>query len=97
MYLMFKPGEQQFGITNDPERRLKTHEKNGWQQLDLVGPHPGDEVFQAEAKVKQWLKKEIGTMEGTEENWSTVRLEVQKVGHLLEQADLPRFLRIDLR
>lgn len=30
MYLMFKPGEQQFGITNDPERRLKTHEKNGW-------------------------------------------------------------------
>lgn len=97
MYLMVRPGEQQFGITNDPERRLKTHEKNGWQELDLVGPQPGDDVYQAEAKVKQWLKECIGTVEGTEENWLTVELEVQQVSQLLERADVPKFLRIDLR
>ena len=32
-YLMSRPGEQQFGITNDFSTRMKTHESKGWTLL----------------------------------------------------------------
>ena len=82
-YLMQRSGEQQFGITNDLSCRLRTHEKNGWVLLEnTTKPALGQKVFDTEKLFKQWLKKEIGLMEGTTENWSTTKMEVQSLAEL---------------
>jgi hypothetical protein len=81
-YLLFRPGEQQFGITNVPHRRLHTHKTYGWQELEVVGPFPGDQVLALEKKLKRWLRKEVGLVPGTHENWFTASLEVQSLAEL---------------
>jgi hypothetical protein len=81
-YLLFRPGEQQFGITNVPHRRLHTHKTYGWQELEVVGPFPGDQVLALEKKLKKWLRKEVGLVPGTHENWFTASLEVQSLAEL---------------
>lgn len=81
-YLMQRPGEQQLGITNVLSDRLKTHERNGWVLLEHTEPASGQKVLDLEKKFKKWLKKEIGLIEGTTENWSTTSLEVQSLAEL---------------
>ena len=81
-YLMQRPAEQQFGITNELEVRMKTHERNGWVLLDHTVPASGQKVLDTEKAFKRWLKKEIGVMEGTTENWSTTKMEVQSLAEL---------------
>jgi hypothetical protein len=81
-YLLYRPGEQQFGITNVPQKRLKTHGISGWQELEVVGPFPGEQVQAAEKKLKQWLRNEVGLVPGTHENWFTASLEVQSLAEL---------------
>ena len=81
-YLMQRPGEQQFGITNDISARMKTHERNGWTLLEHIGPAPGDVVYSTELVLKRWLRKNIGIMEGTTENWATTSIEVQSLADL---------------
>jgi len=82
-YLMQRPGEQQLGITNEPSVRLKAHERNGWILLDrTTEPAPGQNVYDTEKVFKKWLKKEIGLIKGTAENWSTTRMEVQSLAEL---------------
>ena len=81
-YLMQRPGEQQIGITNDNERRIRTHEKNGWILLDIRGPSDGEMVLETEKDLKKWLKENIGVIDRTTENWSTTRLEVQSLMEL---------------
>ena len=81
-YLMERPGEQQFGISNFITDRLKTHESNGWVLLEHTKPASGQKVLDAEKVFKKWLKKEIGLMEGTTENWSTTKMEVQSLAEL---------------
>jgi hypothetical protein len=76
MYLMSRPGEQQFGISNVIEQRLQVHRRDGWVDLEIIGPFPGDLVFETEQKLIQWLKKSIGTIPGKRENWSTTVLEI---------------------
>jgi len=71
LYLMERHGEQQFGITNVPQTRMRTHKRNRWKSLDWHGPALGTIVFQRERQLKQWLKKTHGTITGTTENWST--------------------------
>ena len=39
-------------------------------------------VLDTEKAIKKWLKKEIGLMEGTTENWSTTKMEVQSLAEL---------------
>ena len=39
-------------------------------------------VLDTEKAFKRWLKKEIGVMEGTTENWSTTKMEVQSLAEL---------------
>ena len=87
MYLMERPGEQQFGITNSPKRRMYFHRKNGWKKVELIGPFNGQKVFELELEIKRWLKSEIGTMKNTTENWSTESLEVKRLSELAEKAD----------
>ena len=82
-YLMRRLGEQQFGITNDLPTRIKRHKKNGWILLEhTIEGASGKKVQETEALFKKWLKKEIGVMEGTTENWSTVSMEVQSLAEL---------------
>ena len=43
-YLMKRDDEQQIGITNFINDRLKTHRAEGWTLIEKTGPHPGQEV-----------------------------------------------------
>jgi hypothetical protein len=82
-YLMQRPGEQQFGITNNLQDRIKSHERNGWTLIEHTSfPSNGQIIFHTEKAFKQWLKKEIGLVKGTTENWSTTLMEVQSLAEL---------------
>ncbi len=81
-YLLERPGEQQLGVTNSKEERLTTHARNGWVEVEVVGPFPGKQVLETEKKLKQWLRKEVGLVPGTRENWFTAKLEVRSLAEL---------------
>ena len=81
-YLMQRDGEQQLGITNNIIIRTDQHSRNGWNLLDSTGPALGQKVLDTETAFKKWLKKEIGLMDGTTENWSTSKVEVQSLAEL---------------
>jgi hypothetical protein len=82
-YLMQRPGEQQLGISNVLVDRLKTHQRNGWTLLEhTIEGSSGKKVQETEALFKKWLKKEIGLIKGTTENWSTISMEVQSLAEL---------------
>jgi len=82
-YLMQRPGEQQLGISNLLVDRLKTHERNCWTLLDhTIEGVSGKKVQEIEALFKKWLRKEIGLMEGTTDNWSTTKMEVHSLAEL---------------
>jgi len=82
-YLMERAGEQQFGISNFITDRLRTHELNGWNLIEhTTKPALGQKVLDTEKAFKRWLKKEIGVMDGTTENWSTTSMEVQSLAEL---------------
>jgi hypothetical protein len=88
MYLMSRDGQQQFGITNSPKRRIPYHKRFGWSEMELIGPFDGKKVFELERDVKRWLASQVGTVEGTTENWKTVDLEVKTLAQLCEKAEL---------
>ena len=93
IYLMQRTGEQQIGITNQPEVRLATHERVGWELIELSGPHPGEVAWQREREIRDWLRESIGTMNKTHENWSDSLLKVTSLGDLYVQAGLTKILR----
>ena len=68
-YLLSRPGEQQFGITNNIQQRLEHHSRNGWREVEITGPHPGEEVWNTERALKKWLKRKVKVVPGTTENW----------------------------
>ena len=70
-YLMQRPDEQQFGITNNINERINVHSRKGWKVIKKTGPHDGYKVQETEKKLKQWLRKEVGLVDGTTENWYT--------------------------
>ena len=81
-YLLQRPGEQQLGITNYKEDRISAHSRLGWFEVEIAGPYPGEQVFATEKKFKKWLRKEVGLVPGTHENWFTARLEVNSLAEL---------------
>ena len=82
LYLMQRPGEQQIGITNIPESRIKTHEEEGWYLLDIFIPVAGQFVLDIETEIKRWLRESFGVLEGKSENWVTTKLEVSSLAEL---------------
>lgn len=89
LYLLERPGEQQIGITGDVNRRLVEHQLKGdWVLVDVIGPFSGEEVKTLERRLKGWLKKSIGTLQGTQENWSTACLEVRTIGQLIDKSQM---------
>ena len=91
---MARPGEQQFGISNVLEDRLRTHARVGWEHLDHVGPFDGKKVFLTEKKLIAWLKETVGSMPGTRENWVTTELEVQTLKELFDRAEIDEDFRL---
>ena len=93
IYLMQRPEEQQFGITNDIKKRIQHHASFGWHEIDTSGPHNGEEVFETEKKLKNWLKKEVGVIPHRTENWYTSKMEVNSLAELKEKSgiDTPLF------
>ncbi len=87
-YLMKRPGEQQLGITNDLPQRMKYHASFGWQKIEATGPHSGQIVADTEKALKRWLRKEIGLVKGTTENWCTSRMEVHSLTELKEKSGI---------
>ena len=87
-YLMKREGEQQFGITNHIEDRIKYHSLRGWGELQKTGPHVGYEVVETEKKLKRWLRKEVDLIDGTSENWYTSNLEVHSLAELKEKSGI---------
>ncbi|WP_413744428.1 zinc-ribbon domain-containing protein [Synechococcus sp. MIT S9451] len=81
-YLLERPGEQQLGITNEPEVRLKNHQRYGWVELEVVGPANGKLVLETEKVLKQWLRTKVGLVPYTHENWFTSKLEVRSLAEL---------------
>ena len=83
-YLMIRPGEQQFGITNNLEKRKRAHGRLGWTLLDSIGSTSGKEIQELELRFKRWLKRTLPLVPGKTENWFTVHMEVQSLLELKE-------------
>jgi len=83
---MVRQGEQQVGITGDLKRRTDHHARTGWVLVETIGPMLGSIAYQKELLVKRWLSREIGTIAGTTESWSTAKLEVHTLHELLSLA-----------
>ena len=81
-YLLQRPGEQQLGVTNYLDNRLRYHAKRGWSEVEVVGPCPGEAVLTTEKSFKRWLRTAVGLVPGTHENWFTAKLEVQSLAEL---------------
>ena len=85
---MKRSEEQQLGITNFINDRLKVHRSEGWTLIENTGPHPGQEVLDTETLLRQWLKKEIGLVPDKRENWYTSNLEVKSLAELKERSGI---------
>ena len=72
---MRKPEQQQIGITNNIKIRLDTHKNKGWEEVDRMGPFPGDLVSQTETIVKKWLKRNTKLVSGSTESWYSNKFE----------------------
>ena len=95
MYLLKRPGQQKIGITNKidgKDNRLTHHRGNGWDILEVLGPHPGRPLKDLENRIKagldsngtprgKWAFREW--FDGYSEAWQTVDLEVTSITELL--------------
>ena len=87
-YLMRRSEEQQLGITNFINDRLKVHRSEGWILIEKTGPHSGQEVLDTETFLRQWLKKEIGLVPDRRENWYTSKMKVHSLAELKERSGI---------
>jgi hypothetical protein len=65
MYLITRPGQLKVGITNTVNgtgNRMKRHRKNGWMQLDMIGPMNGEAAHQLELRIKLPAVRTAGTL-----------------------------------
>jgi hypothetical protein len=94
MYLITRPGQLKVGITNTVNgtgNRMKRHRKNGWMQLDMIGPMNGEAAHQLELRIKHELDAKniprgdqafMGRFDGYTEAWQTVDLDVSTLREL---------------
>ncbi len=86
----------QIGITNDSNRRLAEHSKNGWELLELRGPMDGHLTQQWETAILRMLKakgadlsndKIAGKFDGYSEAWSKPTFEVKSIKELMRMTE----------
>ncbi len=82
----------QIGITNDLDRRLKEHSKNGWVLIEARGPIDGHLTQQWETAILRMLKakgadlsnsKIAGRFDGYSEAWSKSTFEAKSIKELM--------------
>jgi Probable Zinc-ribbon domain len=88
IYLMQRQGEQQIGITGNLKVRTAHHAGSGWVLVETAGPIRGSLAYEKELLIKQWLRRKVGTLAGTTENWSTASLEVRSLAELFDLAGI---------
>ena len=85
-------GLLQVGISNDPERRLDEHRRNGWEPIDVRGPMPGDLTAALERDVLAAVRRtgaRIGSradkhkFDGYTESWTALSLDVSSIRELM--------------
>lgn len=94
LYLLRKEnlGLQQFGITNVPRSRLKTHSGNGWEVLDVIGPADGYWIRDTETALSRFFKSKglllssnyTDKFDGYSESWEAQELSFDTVAEMLE-------------
>ena len=85
-YLLGRENEQQLGITNDRNERMRHHARFGWVEVEITGHHDGKDVEATEKKFKKWLKQKIGLVPDKKENWYTSKMEVHSLAELKEKS-----------
>jgi hypothetical protein len=103
----FNPGKQSFiyllrhelwemlqiGITNDPDRRIREHEKRNWVLTELRGPMDGHLAQQWETAILRMLKAKgadlsnpeiAGKFDGYSEAWSKSTFEAKSIKALMK-------------
>lgn len=94
LYLLIRGTDslQQFGITNKPEARLKTHKRNGWEVLDVLGPADGLWILETETALKAYFRHldlllprdYENQFDGYSESWNASVVKFSKLSPLLE-------------
>lgn len=86
----------QIGITNFPEQRIATHQKIGWEVVELRGPMDGHLAQQWETAILRMLKakgadlsnsKIAGKFDGYSEAWSKSTFEVKSIKKLMSTTE----------
>ena len=85
-------GMLQIGITNKPEIRLGTHQRLGWELIELRGPMDGHLTQQWETAILRMLKAKgadlsnsniAGKFDGYSEAWSKSTFDVKSIKELM--------------
>ncbi len=88
---------QQIGITNNLERRLREHYRNGWRLIDSKGPFDGSIAIELEAAILRMLKakgadlsnsKIAGKFDGYSEAWSKSTFPVKSIKELMRLTEV---------
>lgn len=83
---------QQIGITNSPSKRLKDHERLGWEVLEVRGPMDGLYTQDLETDLLRFLKKKgaklsfseiVGKFDGYSEAWPIESYEAASLNQLI--------------
>lgn len=83
----------QIGITNSPERRIATHQRNGWEVIEIRGPMDGHLTQQWETAILRMLRakgadlansKIAGKFDGYSEAWSKSRFSAVSIRQLMD-------------
>ena len=82
----------QIGISNFPMDRLKVHERNGWELIELRGPMQGDIAYAWEQSILKMLKNAganlgdstiYGKFEGFTEAWNQEKFPIKTIRELM--------------
>ncbi len=96
LYFMLQPNWEiyQIGITNVPDIRLKSHNRNGFELLELRGPMDGHTAQELETAVLRYLKSQkadlspehvAGKFDGYSESWTIDSFQVNNLKELLDK------------
>ncbi len=98
IYLIIHPNwlMLQIGITNNPDKRIDSHKKLGWELIELRGPMDGHLTRQWETGILRMLKakgadlsnsKIAGKFDGYSEAWSKSTFEVKSIKELMKSTE----------
>ena len=86
----------QIGITNNPNKRVGTHLKSGWEVIEIRGPMDGHLTQQWETAILRMLRKSgadlsnsnvAGKFDGYSEAWSKSTFAALSIKQLMEQTE----------